>query len=93
MKLALHLHSAQFNMQKITAAVCIFCISAPKKNSSCSPTCFPLKDKKITAEVCVHHLHFTSNDYERLGNKIKCNPAIKAPITRPHCGMRCSMTA
>ncbi|HYK46179.1 MAG TPA: dihydroorotase [Parafilimonas sp.] len=39
----------------------------------------PLKDKKITAEVCVHHLHFTSDDYERLGNKIKCNPAIKAP--------------
>ena len=39
----------------------------------------PLKDKKITAEVCVHHLHFTSDDYERLGNQIKCNPAIKAP--------------
>ena len=40
---------------------------------------FPLKDKKITAEVCVHHLHFTAADYERLGYKIKCNPAIKAP--------------
>ncbi|MEK7225079.1 MAG: dihydroorotase [Bacteroidota bacterium] len=39
----------------------------------------PLKDKRITAEVCVHHLHFTSDDYERLGNRIKCNPAIKAP--------------
>lgn len=39
----------------------------------------PLKDKRITAEVCVHHLHFTSDDYERLGNQIKCNPAIKAP--------------
>jgi dihydroorotase len=39
----------------------------------------PLKDKRITAEVCAHHLHFTSNDYERLGNQIKCNPAIKAP--------------
>jgi len=38
-----------------------------------------LKDKKITAEVCVHHLHFTSDDYERLSNLIKCNPAIKAP--------------
>lgn len=37
----------------------------------------PLKEKRITAEVCVHHLHFTSNDYERLGNLIKCNPAIK----------------
>ncbi|WP_462219754.1 dihydroorotase [Ferruginibacter sp.] len=40
---------------------------------------FPLKDKRITAEVCVHHLHFTADDYERLGYKIKCNPAIKAP--------------
>lgn len=37
----------------------------------------PLKHKRITAEVCVHHLHFTSNDYEKLGNLIKCNPAIK----------------
>ncbi len=42
----------------------------------------PLKDKRITAEVCVHHLHFTSDDYERLGNKIKCNPAIKAPYNK-----------
>jgi dihydroorotase len=42
----------------------------------------PLKQKRITAEVCVHHLHFTSDDYERLGNKIKCNPAIKAPHNR-----------
>ena len=38
----------------------------------------PLKEKKITTEVCVHHLHFTADDYERLGNQIKCNPAIKA---------------
>ena len=39
----------------------------------------PLKDKRITTEVCVHHLHFTADDYEQLGYKIKCNPAIKAP--------------
>ena len=39
----------------------------------------PLKEKRITAEVCVHHLHFTSDDYGRLDNLIKCNPAIKAP--------------
>ena len=39
----------------------------------------PLKEKRITAEVCVHHLHFTSDDYARLGNQIKCNPAIKTP--------------
>lgn len=42
----------------------------------------PLKEKRITAEVCVHHLHFTSDDYEQLGYKIKCNPAIKAPHNR-----------
>jgi dihydroorotase len=42
----------------------------------------PLADKRITAEVCVHHLHFTSDDYDRLGNRIKCNPAIKAPHNR-----------
>lgn len=39
----------------------------------------PLKQKRITAEVCVHHLHFTADDYAMLGNKIKCNPAIKSP--------------
>lgn len=39
----------------------------------------PLAEKRITAEVCVHHLHFTSDDYEHMGNRIKCNPAIKAP--------------
>jgi dihydroorotase len=38
----------------------------------------PLKEKRITTEVCVHHLHFTSADYAILGNKIKCNPSIKA---------------
>jgi dihydroorotase len=42
----------------------------------------PLKEKRITAEVCVHHLHFTSANYARLGNLIKCNPAIKAPNNR-----------
>lgn len=38
----------------------------------------PLKQKRITAEVCVHHLHFTADDYEKLGYLIKCNPAIKS---------------
>jgi dihydroorotase len=42
----------------------------------------PLEEKRITAEVCVHHLHFTSDDYAKLGNLIKCNPAIKAPHNR-----------
>jgi dihydroorotase len=39
----------------------------------------PLHEKRITSEVCVHHLHFTSEDYAGLGYKIKCNPAIKSP--------------
>ncbi|HYD22042.1 MAG TPA: dihydroorotase, partial [Flavipsychrobacter sp.] len=38
----------------------------------------PLAEKRITSEVCVHHLHFTADDYARLDNLIKCNPAIKA---------------
>lgn len=42
----------------------------------------PLKEKRITAEVCVHHLHFTADDYETLGYRIKCNPAIKEPAHR-----------
>jgi dihydroorotase len=42
----------------------------------------PLEEKRITAEVCVHHLHFTSDDYDNLGYLIKCNPAIKAPLNK-----------
>ncbi|MEM7278707.1 MAG: dihydroorotase [Pseudomonadota bacterium] len=37
----------------------------------------PRDEKRITAEVCVHHLWFDASDYPRLGNRIKCNPAIK----------------
>jgi len=37
-----------------------------------------LKEKRITAEVCVHHLHFDSKHYETLGTQVKCNPAVKA---------------
>ncbi|GHS92383.1 dihydroorotase [Bacteroidia bacterium] len=37
-----------------------------------------LENKKITGEVCVHHLWFTDEDYARLGNRIKWNPAIKS---------------
>ena len=33
--------------------------------------------KKITAEVCVHHMHFNDSYYSELGNQIKCNPSIK----------------
>ncbi|MCA0238077.1 MAG: dihydroorotase [Bacteroidetes bacterium] len=38
----------------------------------------PLEQKRITSEVCVHHMHFSADDYARLGNDIKCNPAIKS---------------
>ena len=39
----------------------------------------PLEEKRITAEVCVHHLYFNSRQYDTLGTQIKCNPAIKSP--------------
>lgn len=42
----------------------------------------PLADKRITAEVCVHHLWFCDEDYASLGNMIKCNPAIKTAADR-----------
>tara|TARA_B100000809_G_scaffold266699_1_gene330827 strand:+ start:5092 stop:6435 length:1344 start_codon:yes stop_codon:yes gene_type:complete len=38
----------------------------------------PLAEKKITAEVCVHHLWFTEEDYKTKGTKIKWNPAVKS---------------
>lgn len=37
----------------------------------------PLKDKKITAEVCIHHLWFSDADYDEKGTLIKWNPAVK----------------
>jgi len=42
----------------------------------------PLKDKRITAEACVHHLWFSDKDYEKKGNLIKWNPAIKTEHDR-----------
>ncbi len=42
----------------------------------------PLEDKKITAEVCVHHLWFTDEDYKTKGNFIKWNPAVKTAEDR-----------
>ena len=37
----------------------------------------PVDGKKITAEVCVHHMYFNESYYAELGNQIKCNPSIK----------------
>lgn len=42
----------------------------------------PLKDKKITAEVCLHHLWFSDEDYKTKGTLIKWNPAIKTAVDR-----------
>lgn len=42
----------------------------------------PLREKKITAEVCVHHLWFSDNDYKNLGARIKWNPAVKTLADR-----------
>ena len=42
----------------------------------------PLKEKKITAEVCVHHLVFSDADYDTYGTKIKWNPAVKTEADR-----------
>lgn len=41
-----------------------------------------VKDKRITAEACVHHLWFSDQDYQQRGNLIKCNPAIKKQSDR-----------
>ncbi|MEZ7515539.1 dihydroorotase [Flavobacterium frigidarium] len=42
----------------------------------------PLEQKKITAEVCIHHLWFTNDDYATKGNLIKWNPAVKTANDR-----------
>lgn len=42
----------------------------------------PLKGKQITAEVCIHHLWFSDEDYATKGNLIKWNPAVKSPADR-----------
>lgn len=42
----------------------------------------PLKDKRITAEACIHHLWFAADDYKTKGNWIKWNPAVKTAEDR-----------
>ncbi|HEY4145535.1 dihydroorotase [Pinirhizobacter sp.] len=42
----------------------------------------PVASKRITAETCVHYLHFDADDYEEKGFLIKCNPAIKMASDR-----------
>ena len=62
--------------KKTGARLHIFHISTAKETELFRND-IPLKEKKITAEVCVHHLTFTNDDYEIKGNFIKWNPAVK----------------
>ncbi len=62
--------------QKTGARLHIFHLSTAKETHLFRND-IPLKDKKITAEVCVHHLTFTNDDYETKGGLIKWNPAVK----------------
>ncbi len=62
--------------QKTGARLHIFHLSTAKEMELFRND-IPLKDKKITAEVCVHHLTFTNDDYETKEGLIKWNPAVK----------------
>ena len=62
--------------KKTGARLHIFHVSTAKETELFQNN-IPLKDKKITAEVCVHHLTFTNEDYETKGSLIKWNPAVK----------------
>ncbi len=62
--------------QKHQTRLHIFHLSTAKELSFFTNE-IPLKDKRITSEVCVHHLYFDETDYARYGSQIKCNPAIK----------------
>ena len=67
--------------KKTGAKLHVFHISTGKETSLFSND-IPLKDKKITAEVCVHHLYFSDEDYATKGNFIKWNPAVKTATDR-----------
>lgn len=62
--------------QKTGARLHIFHLSTAKETELFRND-IPLKEKKITAEVCVHHLTFTNEDYDTKGTLIKWNPAVK----------------
>ncbi len=59
----------------------VFHISTAKELSLFSNK-IPLKEKRITAEACIHHLWFTDEDYKTKGNFIKWNPAVKTQYDR-----------
>ncbi len=67
--------------KKTGARLHVFHLSTAKEMELFSNK-IPLKEKKITAEVCIHHLWFSNDDYETKGNLIKWNPAIKTAADR-----------
>ena len=62
--------------KKTGARLHVFHLSTAKEMSLFTNK-IPLEEKKITAEVCIHHLWFTDKDYEKKGTLIKWNPAVK----------------
>lgn len=62
--------------KKTGARLHIFHVSTAKETELFTNK-IPLEDKKITAEVCIHHLWFTNEDYKTKGTLIKWNPAVK----------------
>jgi dihydroorotase len=62
--------------KKTGARLHVFHLSTAKETDLFSND-IPLKDKKITAEVCIHHLWFSDKDYDEKGTLIKWNPAVK----------------
>jgi len=67
--------------KKTSARLHVLHISTAKETGLFSNT-LPLKEKKITAEACVHHLWFSDEDYATKGNLIKWNPAVKTSVDR-----------
>ncbi|MGB0897216.1 MAG: dihydroorotase [Flavobacteriaceae bacterium] len=67
--------------KKTGARLHIFHLSTGKETALFTNT-IPLEEKKITAEVCVHHLWFSDKDYEEKGTRIKWNPAVKTEQDR-----------
>jgi len=67
--------------KKTGARLHVFHLSTGKETKQFSNK-IPLKDKKITSEVCIHHLWFSEEDYKTKGTHIKWNPAIKSKKDR-----------
>jgi len=67
--------------KKTGARLHVFHLSTAKEMELFSNK-IPLEEKKITAEVCIHHLWFTNEDYDTKGNLIKWNPAVKTANDR-----------